>query len=229
MYVGDHGCYPGYYGFISWIGDAGMWPEALEPYTGAKWLEGNRDPNHPELSRGSGIYACPGYNRIPGVYERPRVPAGRHGSYGYNVHGVQNKDWSRFEPTLGLGGLRKVTEAIDDHSMPVRENQVSNPSDMIAVGDSVIEIRNDQTSDYFVGTADLSRGIKSGVFNGAPTLDALKVKLAMKRRHAARWNVVFCDAHVESLRIEELFDNRKISVLQRWNRDNNPHPELLTP
>jgi prepilin-type processing-associated H-X9-DG protein len=47
------------------------------------------------------------------------------------------------------------------------------------------------------------------------------------KRHAGRFNVSFCDGHVENLRPAQLFDTRQDAVLKRWNRDNQPHRELL--
>ena len=44
-----------------------------------------------------------------------------------------------------------------------------------------------------------------------------------RQRHNSRWNVLFCDDHVEALRLRKLFDSSRDAVLQRWNRDNQPH------
>ncbi|MGO9204061.1 MAG: H-X9-DG-CTERM domain-containing protein [Limisphaerales bacterium] len=51
--------------------------------------------------------------------------------------------------------------------------------------------------------------------------------LPYSKRHAQRFNVSFCDGHVENLRAAQLFDFRQDAVLQRWNRDNLPHRDLL--
>ncbi len=47
-----------------------------------------------------------------------------------------------------------------------------------------------------------------------------------QRRHNFRFNVLFCDGHVETLKKENLFSLRP-DVLARWNNDNQPHPELV--
>jgi prepilin-type processing-associated H-X9-DG protein len=48
-----------------------------------------------------------------------------------------------------------------------------------------------------------------------------------QRRHNLRFNVLFCDGHLETLKIENLFSLRP-DVMARWNNDNQPHRELVT-
>jgi hypothetical protein len=40
---------------------------------------------------------------------------------------------------------------------------------------------------------------------------------------------MFCDGHVEAPKVEFLFYNTTDKALARWNRDHNPHRELLQP
>jgi len=40
---------------------------------------------------------------------------------------------------------------------------------------------------------------------------------------------LFCDGHVEGLKVRDLFDLGQDRVLKRWNRDNLPHREVLVP
>jgi prepilin-type processing-associated H-X9-DG protein len=49
----------------------------------------------------------------------------------------------------------------------------------------------------------------------------------MRKRHGNRWNIAFCDGHVENLPPAKLFDCRSDAIVRRWNRDNNPHREDL--
>ena len=49
-----------------------------------------------------------------------------------------------------------------------------------------------------------------------------------QRRHGTRFNVVFCDGHVETLKISDLFTTRSDAILGRWNNDGLPHRELIT-
>jgi hypothetical protein len=41
--------------------------------------------------------------------------------------------------------------------------------------------------------------------------------------------VVFCDGHVEGLRLQTMFADESDAALSRWNRDHQPHRERLTP
>ena len=48
-----------------------------------------------------------------------------------------------------------------------------------------------------------------------------------RRRHGGRFNILFCDGHVENLKPASLFDVRQDAVLRRWHRDDLPHREEL--
>ncbi len=48
-----------------------------------------------------------------------------------------------------------------------------------------------------------------------------------QRRHGTRFNVFFCDGHVETLRISDLFTTQSDAVPARWNNDGLPHRELV--
>jgi prepilin-type N-terminal cleavage/methylation domain-containing protein/prepilin-type processing-associated H-X9-DG protein len=191
----------------------------LYPLTGAVWP----DPNYWQLVNGQpytylgprqGIYACAAYNRMRGQFaciapQPPRLPdlSAASGSFGYNVTGAM--EW---------GGLRGP-----DSESGARESQVAVPSDMIAVGDAPlmwdlppprpygITMLNVVWYDYY----------KNKVLPGKPADDP--AVRAMGQRHGGRWNMGFCDAHVESLRPKQLFDERSPTVTQRWNFDHQPH------
>jgi prepilin-type processing-associated H-X9-DG protein len=47
-----------------------------------------------------------------------------------------------------------------------------------------------------------------------------------RRRHGGRYNVAFCDGHIENLKTNALFTT-DMTVLKRWNYDNVPHPNEL--
>jgi prepilin-type processing-associated H-X9-DG protein len=50
---------------------------------------------------------------------------------------------------------------------------------------------------------------------------------AERRHHGGRYNVAFCDGHLENLKTNALFATNT-AVLKRWNKDNEPHAaELL--
>ena len=48
---------------------------------------------------------------------------------------------------------------------------------------------------------------------------------AMRQRHWGKFNIGFCDGHVESLRTNELVNLKNSAVAARWNNDHQPHNE----
>ncbi|MBU6400517.1 MAG: hypothetical protein KGS61_09380 [Verrucomicrobia bacterium] len=44
-----------------------------------------------------------------------------------------------------------------------------------------------------------------------------------RRRHGGRWNLGFCDGHVEDVRPQDAFDCRQDAQMRRWNRDHRSH------
>ena len=187
-----------------------------------------------------GIFACPGYNRVRGLFlggpPWPPYPNNiLHGAYGYNAVGALTwgEDGAGF---LGLGGLT------NSHPTPLGpwvsgqtpESAVVSPSDMIAIADALLQ-------PYFVGSvvgspapggrADLAPDNDVKLWNecvvGLPAGDPMVE--AVQRRHGGRWNTGFCDGHVEGLRGRDLFDWRRPDVARRWNCDHQPHNEGWTP
>jgi prepilin-type processing-associated H-X9-DG protein len=110
---------------------------------------------------------------------------------------------------------------------------------MIAIGDSAVNIGGPES--YLAGKVNGSielgfgnKGMSSvcyelGLYPSSyPYYAELKTWTELRnRRHGGRWNMVFCDGHVESLRTRDLYDVRRDSVLQRWNYDHMPHREQL--
>lgn len=91
------------------------------------------------------------------------------------------------------------------HSIkPISESEVVCPSDMMAMGDV----------------------IAGGNFMREPDLAKSK---AASIRHQGKFNVVFCDGHVESPTLKFLFEDTSDAALSRWNRDHQPHRERLAP
>jgi prepilin-type processing-associated H-X9-DG protein len=112
---------------------------------------------------------------------------------------------------------------------------------MVAIGDVPIFAANTNSPTVFVAF-DLIPGVGlefmgvalelrgSGANLGDHYTQLAKATLiGMRRRHLGRWNVVFCDGHVENLRTSDLLDGRWSEVLKRWNRDGLPHPENTPP
>jgi prepilin-type processing-associated H-X9-DG protein len=50
---------------------------------------------------------------------------------------------------------------------------------------------------------------------------------AIRKRHFGKWNVVFCDGHVEGRRTKELFNYKDDAVFSLRNKDNLPHREMF--
>jgi prepilin-type processing-associated H-X9-DG protein/prepilin-type N-terminal cleavage/methylation domain-containing protein len=120
--------------------------------------------------------------------------------YSYNSYGLGETTNS-----LGLGG-RYISSTFS--IAPLNESEVVNPSDMMAMGDEY------GGGPYFMRPA---------------TLNGLSRFGNMFTRHQGRFNVVFCDGHVESPTLEFLFTDTSDTALSRWNRDHQPHRERLAP
>jgi len=248
MYVADMQAYPRDQlipsGGASW--DTRTWYQRLGPYTGAKWpnwINGSFVPDTPVLG-------CPAYDRIPN-----RLYAQSWGSYGYNGSGLWGGviDSAQGQYWLGLGLVSACGQDIymwSDATFPSRrESDVLRPSEMIAIGDAPLGPGMNfsgggpypvpwplPSTGYTWGAYRLSVGdfvdcagayylAGMPVISGYPYGAQLAPPYA--KRHAQRFNVSFCDAHVENLRPAQLFDYRQDTVLQRWNFDNLPHRELL--
>jgi prepilin-type processing-associated H-X9-DG protein/prepilin-type N-terminal cleavage/methylation domain-containing protein len=230
LYLGDFSAYPE----IS--KDFAPWHWHLHPYVGAYWPEYNRTPSGQLLPR-NGVYACPGFNRIPGAYAgagpgiwEPSDLAS--GAYGYNYRGVGVVAGdTRFpgDSALGIGGVNLASwpPYANHDSRATRQVEILKPSDMIAVGDSVLGRPG-------LGAIDLDAGVDDVTLHritndpNASQADPAKWALYL-RRHTGRFNILFCDGHVEYLRHLQVFDFRNPLVASRWNKDNLPHADLLDP
>lgn len=138
-------------------------------------------------------------------------------SYGYNRGGLG----SNAGLPLGLGGLAR-TRLGGGISLPaVPASAVVSPSDMMAIGDRFLGNKG-------VVSEVMGLGRMPGVSetNSWGYLGSTKHAYA---RHGGTANVVFCDGHVESPTFKALFDDTTDEALRRWNRDHEPHPDLLGP
>ena len=158
------------------------------------------------------ILDCPAAKRPKQFPER----AG-YTDYGYNACGLGGLI---LQPLLGLGGKGpgtsrpgKFIEA--DYPPPVRESDVLNPSEMLAIGDGFVGWRGVIKDGGWM----LSRGPEAQEF-----LDSTR---RSHRRHSGRGSVLFCDGHVDGLKLEFLFQDETDRALRIWNRDNQPHRERL--
>jgi prepilin-type N-terminal cleavage/methylation domain-containing protein/prepilin-type processing-associated H-X9-DG protein len=238
LYVTDHSVYPPYVAARTTT-DLHYWWRTISPYVKHSWPATDL-PGHSETIRNSrpdGIFACPSYARVPAYYFRPQdnSPFGTPGgSYGYN-QGNPN----RAGTTLGLGGA-STTPAMDSVYIPggvrpIRESEIAQPSDLIVVGDSALLPRSVGQNVHIVGWDSLHYPhvtlppYSSEVGFPMPSQPAWdSTRVALKRRHRGKFNIVFGDAHVENLPLRSLFYPSS-QVLRRWNTDNQPHPEALPP
>jgi prepilin-type processing-associated H-X9-DG protein len=224
LYVQQEGAYP------TWANGAST---ALTQYVGASFPEYNYvKANNSEgpgvitsyLGPPRSVFACPGYNRARGGF------GDFFGGYAYNQLG--NMGFNGIEWSFGLGSVAAMPGPPPGWIPPKRENQVVSPSDMIAIGDAVL-MPNDATSKvgFFpwglpvLGLAFEYPGCYTEIMLG--TNDS--IVHAYRVRHNARWNMGFCDGHVENLTPNDLFDLSKDNVARRWNIDHEPHNDNWRP
>ena len=119
-------------------------------------------------------------------------------------------------PSLGLGGLNYPGGS----TAPVRENQVVSPSDMIAMGDAFFG-ENPLGGHFYLEFVFINPSFYDLTVRGLPPGNT--ATQAMRQRHGGRWNIGFCDGHVENLRTSDLFDLSKSVVAMRWNNDHQAH------
>jgi prepilin-type N-terminal cleavage/methylation domain-containing protein/prepilin-type processing-associated H-X9-DG protein len=190
------------------------------------------------LGSRTGIWCCPGYNRVQGWLSRDPFSGC---SYGYNDNGAAVlPPNTEFAGLLGFGLSQNYTysaglQPIYTRDFPIRESQVVCPSDMISIGDAVIipdiiRNQNGQSSNPIIFQPiytiyGLSAFRESVYYNdimyGLPAGDIYGQ--AMRQRHGGPWNMGFCDGHVETLQPHNLFDKSNSQQMQRWNNDHQPH------
>jgi prepilin-type N-terminal cleavage/methylation domain-containing protein/prepilin-type processing-associated H-X9-DG protein len=201
--------------------DYTFWSELLKPYTGATWT--------------NKLYLCPDYKGPTSAGDGNALPIG---SYGYNGNGVK---WTRSD--LGLGGaVVKVPLAdrltnLNTSWLRISESKVVAPTDMIALGDSPITwVPAGVLSKYYGANAQKEAyagwnllDINLRNFHMRPNFGgSAGVISATRDRHRGRYNIAFCDGHTELLKQEKLFEESD-AFLRRWNNDNEPHANFLSP
>jgi len=192
------------------------------------WKElGMQRPTNVELHyRPSGVFRCPAVT--PRIDKIPGGLLANSRDYGYNGYGLSRVDLPHPDPdSFGLGGQTKYTNTTH---LPVvlpsvRTSDVVSPSDMIALGDG------------FSGSKGVILDL-SGLFSrnydwdNYFNKDYLNYPAITKQsysRHRSRANVTFCDGHAATLTLTFLFEDTNDDALIMWNRDHNPHRELLPP
>ncbi len=138
----------------------------------------------------------------------------------------------------GLGGTWRHT-AEGKEQLPVRHEvkpeSVASPSRMIAMGDTVLrgppsgtpEMRGRTFGSPFLEEALSSSAVQQElgvvVSSLASELNASSCA-AMRSRHQARWNVAFCDGHVERLKPRQFLRQTDPSQNAMWNFDHTFRP-----
>lgn len=236
-YVSDFRAYP-YYSVGTVVpGSAGgsdYWQELLEPYSAATWDLNTFEGQATSIGL---LYLCPSYARLtlwsPG--DQGWIWGHVWGAYGYNWMGVWNADAGWY---LGLGGSGPNYGAVNP---PTRESQVLAPSLMVAISDGPLSATSTMTTPPHAVYGDTDFSTEDGFYDyeaetgqSSPVMTgvwgatgAQNVVAAIQQRHFARWNVAFCDGHVQGDTTKELFNFNDDSVLSLRNYDHLPHREFF--
>jgi len=234
VYASDFSCYPAYYYDIG--AEPRSWSQCLKGYVGGmEWparnwsFTGSLKTSNPVKS----VYTCPAYQRVRGVYDAS-IP--KHdsegmihawsGAYGYNggTSPVFDAAFVGQQSGLllldgGVGGTNATSAA--------REGEISSPSRLIASGDAQMWriLAGNNTSEeeivggfssaphflQMTGLVERDRGFK---------LSLLSNEKAMLQRHSGKWQMGFCDGHVESGKVLAFFNYHSDEVIKLWRRDN---------
>jgi hypothetical protein len=155
------------------------------------------------------LFHCPGYNgKIKGQYLPGAID--RLGSYAYNTFGSRIDD--RTNENFGLGPVMFWKDATGKYVPAVSEGKVIVPSEMVAIGDSLMKMSE-------AGGDDVGRC--GGVF--ASDFAALPYVL----RHRKNFNQLSCDGHTSAMSPNVLFSPSDSA--SKWNYDHEPHPEMWKP
>ena len=219
------------------------WPVVLPAFCGGPWPQDNYVVTNTGfdihltssyLGPRQNVFACPGYNRVRGAFwyriQHSGAASISFGSYAYNYQSWLEAWGFQAPPELvdqGLGGL--VISAVDYTFRPTPETRVVCPSDMVGFGDAPFGRPVDSRGLDFPPSGSLLYSFVlfpsfyNEVFRGKAADANDRTLTLMAGRHAARWNVSFCDGHVENLRARDLFDFSNAMVARRWNSDHQPH------
>jgi len=226
MYVDDYKGYPPSANLAPDRTEQGL-IAGLQPYLKAPWPGGNykwdaQGKNLIYQGAKNSVWTCPVYNRLRGEFGDANS-FWYATSYGYNQEG--SLSW--VDSGWGLAGYT-VNEGDPSTWIPTRQSQVVCPSDMIAMGDATLMVDNPNLGGPIYGIFRLNMAVWERVYWDAVMLGLPAGDSAVKgmmQRHSGRWNIVFCDGHIETLRPSDLFDLRKPLVAQRWNNDHQAHAD----
>jgi prepilin-type N-terminal cleavage/methylation domain-containing protein/prepilin-type processing-associated H-X9-DG protein len=195
------------------------WIVALEAYTGPRF---RRIPNGISGDVATeGIRQCPDYSRLRSRTSDRPSPIG---NYSWNSRALERLR----TPQQGLSPINVF-----------QENGVVNPSELICLGDALIwtivltgspkpVVLIDGTVLSPVSSPAMALWPEFGLLPKNEDLEHPEWRRLTRRRHDARFNIIFSDGHVENLKPQSLFDIRRDDVLTRWHRDNLPHREVVS-
>jgi prepilin-type N-terminal cleavage/methylation domain-containing protein len=202
MYVTDAGMYP-LGGIASWVAKTDdkrsvYWFDALSPFTARNWT--------------NNLYRCLGYRGLTEEPPRTNSFGLTKGSYGYNADGSDRSGRN----DLGLGAM-----AWDAPRNTVKESRVVAPAEMFAVGDANMNTLAPTAAD---GTPDISKAqaVGGGTISPYPNTASAIGLNAERARHNGASQYVFCDDHVEVLKLTSIYENGE-PLRRRWNNDHEPH------
>lgn len=148
-------------------------------------------------------FHCPAYRGVISGMGDSNYPSA-YGSYAYNANGTLGSGEGRFNPSvlLGLSGVPGLGPAI-------RDSQILVPSDMFAIADA-------RKTGLHLGTAStpVLIGLDEMLVGGMAPFNA---------PHGNRYNALYCDGHVQLLRIPDFVDPTRCA--STFNNDHQPHPE----
>ena len=134
--------------------------------------------------------------------------------YGYNEFGAVL--FGVPPSNLGLGG-DYIPAGLTGSFKPLAERRVAAPSEMIAIGDSGAFVNPILVSSTNVDPSAF-------LYLSFPYVVASVNRPAVGDWHDGGANQVFCDGHSEYAR-QSVWIAATASARQRWNNDNQPHPE----
>jgi prepilin-type N-terminal cleavage/methylation domain-containing protein/prepilin-type processing-associated H-X9-DG protein len=97
------------------------------------------------------------------------------------------------------------------------------PSEMLAIGDSYTFTAKANTSQFEV-TETFGHIMREGPPYEYPRA---KTRATGWKRHDGRLNMLFCDGHVDGMKVQTLFHSKEDRDLRLWNIDHEPHRDRL--
>lgn len=236
MYVGDFKVYPPYSSPLYANPDRPgeqyrqYWFNFLEPYVQDKWPTNNFPNGSDRPAPRNGVFACPGYNKVGGIYQT--FTQGARGAYAYNNGAVYSTPRVLDVFFLyGPGDMDIGLVSMNQDPKPVPESEVLSPSELTAIDDSEIMAPIGSPPDEIIGSIRapwfVSNLMRNEFDRPSPNFQLLPSDKAMLVRHGGRWNMLFCDGHVEGGKLRKFFNYNDDNVMRRWSRDNQTHRKPL--